>query len=115
MRALTAIVCIALGLAGLTGALWHAFDQGYDTAERACQSASLQGELQAQKERYKSLRTQLSRQNAAATAIHTDKSEVASLLAAAQEHVSTIPAAKDCTLGPAAIEALNAVRKAGAP
>lgn len=88
---------------------------GYNLAQSECQAASQRGELGAEHARYLNLRAQMAKQNAAITATQSDKAKVESLLAAAQERVKVIKVARDCTIGAAAIDALNSVRKAGAP
>lgn len=103
----------ALALVG--GLFWFGEHDGYDRARSECQAASQQGDILAEHARYLNLRAQLAKQNTVVTQVQSEKTKVETLLDAAQERVKTVKVARDCTLGPGAIAALNSVRQAGSP
>lgn len=107
------LVMPALWLVLLCAAYLVGHHNGYSDASAACQSASLQSQLSAQKQVADNLKAQVAKQQTAIAVSETSKKADHDLVMEALSRAPAIPMAKDCSLGPEAVALLN-VARAGA-
>ena len=101
-------VLFAAGMVG--GVYWLGAHNGYGQAQSECQAASLQGELDAKAKELAYLQGQFKAQGEALASVDAERGMLARDVALARAEASRAPVAKDCTLGPDAVQALNLAR-----
>ena len=107
----------AAGTAGclLIGVYFVGERDGFSQAALQCRETSVAAELKAAHARYVNLQAQIKAQAAVLAKRENAARKLQDLLSQAKARIITVRVAKDCTVGKDAIDALNSVRKAGAP
>jgi len=108
------LIIFLLAMAGYVGDR-HGDAQGFARAAAQCREASAHAEYEAEHTRYQNLEAQMRAQAATMALDTSERKRVESLLAQAKARVVSLSVAKDCTVGPDAVQAINSVRKAGGP